>query len=141
MLSNTYTRTIEWGDCDPAGIVFNPQFFRFFDHGTALLYGAAGWPKPRMLAEFNAIGCPLVSTEAAFTAPCHHGEEATITSTVTSLGKSSFTIEHELRVGERLCVKGKEVRVWVIREPETGRLKGEPIPGVMRAAFLTTGGT
>ena len=135
MLSNSYTRQIEWGDCDPAGIVFNPQFFRFFDHGTALLYGAAGWPKPRMLAEFNAVGCPLVSTEATFDAPCRHGDEVEIITKIVDLGKSSFTIEHELRVDDRVCVKGKEVRVWVIRDPETGKLKGEPIPHEVREAF------
>lgn len=135
MLSNTYTRIIEWGDCDPAGIVFNPQFFRFFDHGTALLYGAAGWPKPKMLERFNAVGCPLVSTEATFIAPCRHGEEVVITTTIVDLGKSSFTIEHELRISDRVCVKGKEVRVWVIRDPDTGTLKGEPIPDEVREAF------
>ena len=135
MLSNTYTRTIEWGDCDPAGIVFNPQFFRFFDHGTALLYGAAGWPKPKMLERFNAVGCPLVSTEASFQSPCKHGEDVTITTTVVELGRSSFTIEHDLRVAERPCVKGREVRVWVVRDPDTGKLKGEPIPEEVREAF------
>jgi 4-hydroxybenzoyl-CoA thioesterase len=25
---------IEWGHCDPAGIVFNSRFFEFFDWGT-----------------------------------------------------------------------------------------------------------
>lgn len=135
MLSHTYARTIEWGDCDPAGIVFNPQFFRFFDHGTALLYGAAGWPKQKMLEHFNAVGCPLVSTEATFAAPCRYGDEANIVTSIVELGKSSFTIEHELKVGDRVCVKGREVRVWVIRDPETGKLKGEPIPPELRVAF------
>jgi 4-hydroxybenzoyl-CoA thioesterase len=137
MLSNSYKRTIEWGDCDPAGIVFNPQFFRFFDHGTALLYSAAGWPKPRMLQEFNAVGCPLVSTEAAFHSPCRYGDEVEITTSIIELGKSSFKIEHKLYQSERLCVTGTEVRVWVIRDPETGKLKGEPIPDEVRTAFAS----
>ena len=35
MFSNTRHRTIEWGDCDPAGIVFNPRYFEWFDAATA----------------------------------------------------------------------------------------------------------
>jgi len=31
MLKNTHTQTIEWGDCDPAGIVFYPRYFAYFD--------------------------------------------------------------------------------------------------------------
>ena len=34
--------TIEWGHCDPAGIVFNSRFFEFFDWSTwiAAIIGA-----------------------------------------------------------------------------------------------------
>lgn len=134
MLAHTYSRIIEWGDCDPAGIVFNPQFFRFFDHGTALLYGAAGWPKPRMLERFGVVGCPLVTTEATFHAPCRYGESVEIVSSVIELGKSSFRIEHRLSRDGVLCVAGKEVRVWTVKDDQ-GRLRSAPIPDEVRAAF------
>jgi 4-hydroxybenzoyl-CoA thioesterase len=26
---------IQWGDCDPAGIIFNPRYFEIFDASTA----------------------------------------------------------------------------------------------------------
>ena len=29
---------IEWGDCDPAGIIFYPRYFEFFDAWTAALF-------------------------------------------------------------------------------------------------------
>ena len=41
MLTNTRQRTIEWGDCDPAGIVFNPRYFEWFDAATAALFARA----------------------------------------------------------------------------------------------------
>ena len=43
MTTFTYRRKmqIEWGHCDPAGIVFNSRFFEFFDHSTWLLMEAA----------------------------------------------------------------------------------------------------
>lgn len=140
MLSNTYTRMIEWGDCDPAGIVFNPQFFRFFDHGTALLYGAAGWPKPRMLERFGVAGCPLVSTEASFHSPCRYGDQVAIVSSIVELGRSSFRIEHKLNMDGVLCVAGKEVRVWTVRDAH-GALKSAAIPDEVRAAFGASQGS
>lgn len=134
MLTNSHSRVIEWGDCDPAGIVFNPQFFRFFDHGTALLYGAAGWPKPRMLEHFGVAGCPLVSTEASFHAPCRYGDEVEIVSSIVELGRSSFRIEHKLTRQGLLSVTGREVRVWTVRDAE-GKLSSAPIPDEVRIAF------
>ena len=59
--------TIEWGHCDPAGIVFNPRFFEFFDWSTALLLQAAlGMPKTELLAAYGIVGIPLVDTKANF---------------------------------------------------------------------------
>ena len=36
--SNTRTVRIEWGDCDPAGIIFYPRYFEIFDASTTLLF-------------------------------------------------------------------------------------------------------
>lgn len=128
MLSNTLSRRIEWGDCDPAGIVFNPNFFSFFDHCTTMLYEAAGWPKQVMVETFGIAGCPLVETRAKFMAPCSYGDEVAITSSIADIRNSSFDIRHELSKGDRLCVEGFETRVWTRKDAETGRLKSAPLP-------------
>ena len=47
MFSNTRTVEIEFGDCDPAGIVYFPNYFRFFDDSTAHLISAALGMKKR----------------------------------------------------------------------------------------------
>ena len=48
---------VEWGQCDPAGIVFNARFFEFFDQNTWLLFDAALGVKPHDLAAtFGIIG-------------------------------------------------------------------------------------
>jgi 4-hydroxybenzoyl-CoA thioesterase len=135
MLSNTLTRRIEWGDCDPAGIVFNPNFFSFFDHGTTMLYEAAGWPKQFMLEKFGAAGCPLVETRATFKAPCRYGDDVAITSTIADIRNSSFDIRHELVKDGKLCVEGFETRVWTVRDPAPGRLKSAAIPEEVAKRF------
>ncbi|WP_395673129.1 acyl-CoA thioesterase [Phenylobacterium sp.] len=131
MLSNTLDRRIEWGDCDPAGIVFNPRYFAFFDHGSAMLIEAAGWTKPVLIQTFGIVGIPLVDTRAKFLAPCAFGDDVKITSTFVEVRRSSFDIRHELRRGDLLCVEGLETRVWTGRDLESGRLKSAPIPEIV----------
>lgn len=135
MLSNSLVRRIEWGHCDPAGIVFNPNFFSFFDHCTAMLYEAAGWPKDVMVETFGIAGCPLVDTRAKFLAPSRYGEDVTIISTIAEIRNSSFDIRHELSKDGKLRVEGYETRVWTARDPETGRLKSTPLPDEVVARF------
>lgn len=135
MLSNVLLRRVEWGDCDPAGIVFNSNFFRWFDHGTTMLYEAAGWPKHVLLRTFGATGAALVDTRAIFRLPCSWGEDVTITSSVVNIRNSSFDVRHVLEKDGKLCVEGSEIRVWSVHDPETGRLKSAPIPDVLVARF------
>ncbi len=135
MLTNVLTRRIEWGDCDPAGIVFNPNFFRYFDHCTTMLYEAAGWPKQEMVDRFGIVGCPLVDTRASFRSPCRYGDEVTITTEVRGIGTTSFEIAHTLKTGERLCVEVVEKRVWAGKDPDTGRIRSQPLPDEVIARF------
>jgi 4-hydroxybenzoyl-CoA thioesterase len=128
MLTSTLQRRIEWGDCDPAGIVFNPRYFAFFDHGTAMLMEAAGWTKPVLLQAFGILGIPVVETRARFLAPCAFGDDVAIATTVLDVRRSSFDIRHQLLKGDALCVEGHETRVWAVRDAGTGRMKSSPMP-------------
>ncbi len=134
LLANTVTRRIEWGDCDPAGIVFNPRFFAFFDDATTMLIEAAGWSHARVVADLGALGWPLVATRAEFRAPCATGDRVTITSRFADLRRSSFDVAHRLERDGALCVEGFETRVWTRRDAE-GRLASTPIPEAVRATF------
>jgi 4-hydroxybenzoyl-CoA thioesterase len=136
MLSNTLSRRIEWGDCDPAGIVFNPRFFAFFDHGTSMLIEAAGWSFARVAVEFGAVGWPLVANRASFKAPSSHGEDVTITTRVTEVRNSSFDIHHLLAKEGELRVEAFETRVWTRRDSEAGGLRATRLPDPLRAALL-----
>jgi 4-hydroxybenzoyl-CoA thioesterase len=130
-MSFSFTRrlTIEWGHCDPAGIVFNPRFFEFFDWSTALLVAsAAGMGKAEMLMAHNSAGIPLVETNAVFHRPARYGDEVEIGSTVVAVGRSSFEIEHRLLNAGELAVAGREKRVWTVHDAESGKLRSAPIP-------------
>ena len=137
MLTNTYTRRIEWGDCDPAGIVFNPNFFAWFDHGTALLFEQTGWTKQAALKEFGGLGFPVVETGAKFKRPCRWGDTVEITSTVVSVGTSSFEVAHVLKLDGQAHVEGQETRVWTDRDPDTGRISAAPLPAPIAERMKT----
>jgi 4-hydroxybenzoyl-CoA thioesterase len=129
-MATTFTRrlTIEWGHCDPAGIVFNPRFFEFFDWSTALLVRhALGVEKAAMRATYGVAGIPLVGSQATFHRPARYGDEVEIVSTILAVGRSSFEVEHRLSNGGALAVEARETRVFVIEEPDGG-LKSWPMP-------------
>jgi len=128
---------IEWGHCDPAGIVFNPRFFEWFDFCTAGLFALVGLPKPQMLKRYGIVGIPLVETRAKFNSPAKFGDTVTIESRITGFKRSSFEVEHRLINGGALAVEGNETRVWVGRDPQDpARIKSEPIPQEVIALFV-----
>ena len=68
--SNVRKVRIEWGDCDPAGIIFYPRYFEIFDASTSALFERAlGMTKIRYLKAFDFAGYPLVRTRARFLRP------------------------------------------------------------------------
>ena len=83
MTTFTHRRTvrIEWGDCDPAQIVFYPRYFAMFDASTWALFAAAtGRTKRQMVRELGVVGCPMVDTRAAFRLPSRYGDVVSIES-------------------------------------------------------------
>ena len=94
--TNTRTVRIEWGDCDPAGIIFYPRYFEIFDASTAQLFERAlGMTKINMPKVFEFAGFPLVRTRARFVKPTRYGDDVEVTSKI-AFGTSSFDIEHRL---------------------------------------------
>ena len=136
MLINRHTRTIEWGDCDPAGIVFYPRYFASFDDATGRLFAAAGFPKYEMVRRFNSVGIPMVDTRSKFSIPSRYGEEIVIESRITEFRRSSFDVHHRILKGDAVAVEGFETRVWVGADAEKpGGIKAQPIPDEILAAF------
>ena len=139
MASFTYRRklTIEWGQCDPAGIVFNSRFFEIFDTSTWQMFEAAVGVKPQDLANaFGIIGIPLVDVSANFLRPIKFGDVVDMTSRISEFRRSSFDVEHRLSVDGELAVEGNETRVWAARnkdDPE--KMGGIAIPGDVIAKF------
>lgn len=129
MLVNRRTIHIEWGDCDPAGIVYFPRYYEFFDACTNALFERVGLAKHEMIEKYQILGIPLVETRARFFVPSSFGDTVEVETGVTEWGKSSFCVSHKLFKGEKLAVEGFEKRVWTVRVPgEPKRLRSQEIP-------------
>jgi 4-hydroxybenzoyl-CoA thioesterase len=130
MFVNRRSVTIEWGDCDPAGIVFFPRYFAMFDASTAHLFAAAlGYDKFALRKRFGIVGFPIVDTSARFIIPSRYGETVTIETGISRFGRSSFGVAHKLLRGEDLAIEAAETRVWAAADPsDPDRIRGVPIP-------------
>ena len=136
MLTNTRKISVEWGDCDPAGIVWYPRYFEWFDASTAALFAAAGVSNNVMHKSYRIVGIPMVDTRARFFIPSGFEDELTIESTVTEFRRSSFDVHHRMLKNGQLAVEGFETRVWTVRDPDDPeRLRSQPIPAEVIARF------
>ena len=122
-----------WGDCDAAGIIFYPVYFRWFDECTQALLRSVGLDQRSLRDEFGIVGTAAVDASARFTAPVTYGDLLWATSFVERWGTSSFTVYHRFD-GEAdvMAVEGREVRIWAKRGAD-GRLRAEPIPDAFRS--------
>jgi len=141
MASNTCTIQIRWGDCDPAGIVFYPRYFEMFDACTAGLFQAiTGMHKRRLLEHYGIVGFPMVDTGARFLVPNRFGDRITVRSSIARIGRSSFDVVHTVlcESGE-LSIEAYEKRVWSGIDPDTGRIRGLPLPDDLVALIGSNG--
>ena len=127
---------IEWGDCDPAGIVYFPRYFELFDISTAMLVERAmGMIKREANRVYDFVGYPMVDCRARFHAPSRFGDDVVIETAVTEVSRSRFEIVHRLvKPDGTLAVEGFETRVWVGKDPnDPDKIKSKPIPDEVAA--------
>ncbi|HEV8439148.1 MAG TPA: thioesterase family protein [Methylomirabilota bacterium] len=134
MVSHEYRVKVRWSEADPAGIVFYPRFFEWFDLSTEALFESVGLPWPVIFPRYRIVGVPIVESGARFVAPVRYGDEVTIRSALTELEEKTFRVEHHIDVGPTRCATGFEVRAWVAQpDAPGGRLHAKAIPGEVAA--------
>ena len=126
---------VQWGDCDPAGIIFYPTYFRWMDSATWAFMDAAGYGPKRMRAEHRSM--PLVSADCQFLFPAEHGDRCEVRSRIARFGGKSFVVAHEMvRSDGTALAKGSETRVWARQAEGPGpRITGETIPDSIKSLF------
>lgn len=136
-LTHRMPLAIAWAHCDPAGIVWNPRFFEFFDTATWQMFETTlGVPKEKLFERFGIVGIPLVESGANFSIALKFGDAAEIVSTVAEFRRSSFHVRHQIMKDGKLAVDGLEKRVWAGRDPgDAARLRAIALPGEVIEKF------
>src|SRR5712672_779803 len=124
---------VQWGDCDPAGIIFYPTYFRWMDAATWGFLESVGYDAKRMRSENLAM--PLVAANCDFLAPAQQSDRCEVRSRIGRFGGKSFVVTHEIVRSDGMAVaKAKETRVWgrYVEGPGSP-MKGQTIPEELKA--------
>ena len=135
MKTTTHTVSVQFGDCDPAGIVFFPNFSRWMDAASLAFFVQCGVPTmPRVLTSSRHGGTPLLEIHTKFVKAATYGETLVIATCVNEWRGKAFIQHHRVtRDGELIC-EGSETRVFVIRDAQDAdRLRAIPVPEDIRA--------
>lgn len=136
MFKATQRLRVEWAQCDPAGIIYNPNYYIWMDGGTHALLQAAGFDFiGRTADDSDFVGCSLVASNMEFKSPLYFGDLVTLTSQVEKFGNTSFVIAHAFTRGNNPnpVARGAEVRVWAHCDPgDRKRLVARPVPEEIR---------
>lgn len=135
MLTNTRTVSVEFGHCDPSGIVYNPHYFIWFDFSVHALLQSGGVTLKALISDFGIDGIPVVGYKTKFLAPARWGDELVIETSVTALHRCAFDIQHRILNGGALVVDCAETRVCTAIDPQKGHAKAHPLPDKLIAAF------
>ncbi len=116
---------VSFGDCDPAGIVYYPNHFRWFDATFHALLRQFAVGHAAVCARLGSIGLGLMDCGGTFRSPANDGDLLVLDAQIVEWRDKSLRIAYEGRIGERLVVEGFELRGVFIREG--GRLRAGPV--------------
>lgn len=130
-----HTVEVHFGDCDPAGIVFFPNFSRWMDAASLKFFMDCGLPRWRELERTRGIvGTPLLEINTRFIKAVTYGETITIATWIEEWRDKVFVQMHRVTRGDDLICEGREVRAFVRRDAEDpDRLRAIPVPDDIKA--------
>lgn len=133
----TTHKRVRFQHCDPAGIVFYPQFFYLLHEVQEDFLAGIGFPEHVLIA--GGAGLPIVDLKTEFLGMCRNGDELTLTLELTRIGNTSIGMHYEVygsppAPGKAAPIKLEADAVVVYAEVPSG--KPIPIPDGLRAALL-----
>ena len=127
---------VHWGDTDPAGIVFYPNYFEWFDQSTRLFWDSLGLDWDSLAKKYGIVGLPIIEAKARFIAPSMFRDEIVVETHISKWNDKTFEVSHAVLNRGVRAVEGYEIRVWAQKRPDDpSRLKAVPIPEEIKAAF------
>ncbi len=122
---------IRFSDCDPAGIVFFPQYFVMFNgliedwvtEGLGVSYAELIGPR--------RVGLPTVALQSAFRAISRHGDTVALSLQLERFGSCSIDLALQCRAGDEQRVSIRQTLVTTSLDTH----RAIPLPDDLRAAL------
>ena len=133
-MSKTVTHTVhvEFGDCDPASIVWFPNFFRWIDAASRHFFIECGVPHwGETEKTLGVIGTPIVDTHAKFVKTASYGDALEFHVSIPEWRGKSFVQRYVCKRGDDVIMECDEVRIFAGRR-EDGGIRALPIPESIR---------
>ncbi len=128
--------TVEWGECDPLGIIFYPTYFRWIDASSHVLFGLVGHDMRSLRATFGLEGPVIVDAGARFMRPVSYGDEIEASAWVGVWNEKTFRVEHRFACGGEPVCSGHELRAWAMPdEASPTGIKAAAIPDAFKSLF------
>jgi acyl-CoA thioester hydrolase len=125
MRRNEFQLRVNWGDTDKAGIVYYPNYFKWFDIAGHQFFRSIGL-SPKDLEEKEKIIIPLLDVRCTFENPLYYDDVILIKTFVAEINNKTIKLNHEIFRGETRTGYGYEIRGWV--KDNEGKLSACPIP-------------
>jgi 4-hydroxybenzoyl-CoA thioesterase len=126
---------VMFGDCDPAGIVFFPNFSKWMDASSLNFFVQCGVPPWRELVKTRGIiGTPLLEIHSKFMRTATYGEHLQVHTSIEEWRQKVVIQKHLVMRGETLLCEGLETRAFCIRHPDDpDRIKAIAVPEDIKA--------
>lgn len=120
---------MRFGECDPQGVVFNPNYLGYMDVAMTELWRVAMGGYDAMVER----GVDMVVAEATmrFVAGAGFDDELDLAVSVEHMGRTSLVTRHRIERDDELMVEGKLRHVLV----EAGTAEKAEIPAWVREAL------
>ena len=128
-----YKIKVEWGDCDPYGIVFYPNFYKWMDSAQWNYFNKIKYPISKLEKEYGIVGLPLLHTEANYLKACYRENILHIETSLIKITKSTLKLQHIIKRKKEIVCHGSETRIWARRNKNS--IISSPIPENMRNIF------
>lgn len=129
-----YELEVMFGDCDPAGIVFFPNFCKWMDASSLNFFVQCGVPPWRELFKTrHIIGTPLLEIHTKFFKTATYGERLQVHTHVQEWREKVLIQKHQVMRGADLLCEGLETRAICVRLPGEERIRAIAIPEDIKA--------
>jgi 4-hydroxybenzoyl-CoA thioesterase len=114
-----YTVQVEFGHCDPARIVWFPNFFRWIDHASRHFFIECGVPPWHETEKtMGIIGTPVVDSHSKFIRTATYGDTLQFRISIPEWRGKSFVQSYRCFRGEEPIMECDEVRIFAARRED-----------------------